>query len=304
MWAAAAIAAAGGSTMNKGAFMTNAWIRARALGGATLLVLGLAAPLAAQSLYPTPEAAADAFADALATSDPVAMAKVLGPNHNQLVPGGVAQDDIYRFLAAWAKKHEVITDVGSSWLAVGDSGWTLPVPIVSAGKGWRFDPVAGKAELQRRAIGRNELTAIDTLLELQAAQTRYQQGVGQGRYASRLVSRPGAMDGLYWPEVPGAPPQALGPDALVMGPEVPVADAYYGYRYKILPGSNDTAYRIVAWPARYGQTGVGTFVIGPQGGVREADLGPSSATRAAALRDRDFDAGNWVEADAQPADTK
>nr|WP_315844885.1 DUF2950 family protein [uncultured Achromobacter sp.] len=284
--------------------MTNAWVRARVLGAATLLALGLAAPAAAQSVYPTAQAAADAFADALATSDPAAIARVLGPDHKQIVPGGVAQDDIYRFLAAWANKHEVVADGGRSWLAVGDSGWTMPVPIVQSGKGWRFDPVAGKAEIQRRAIGRNELTAIETLRQLQAAQTRYQQGVGQGRYASRLVSRPGMMDGLYWPEVPGSPPQAFGPDALAMGPEVPVAEAYAGYRYKVLPGGQDTAYRIVAWPARYGQTGIGTFVIGPQGGVLEADLGPSSASRAAALRERDIASGAWVDADAQPVGAK
>lgn len=284
--------------------MTNAWVRARVLGAATLLALGLAAPAAAQSVYPTAQAAADAFADALATSDPAAIARVLGPDHKQIVPGGVAQDDIYRFLAAWANKHEVVADGGRSWLAVGDSGWTMPVPIVQSGKGWRFDPGAGKAEIQRRAIGRNELTAIETLRQLQAAQTRYQQGVGQGRYASRLVSRPGMMDGLYWPEMPGSPPQAFGPDALAMGPEVPVADAYAGYRYKVLPGGQDTAYRIVAWPARYGQTGIGTFVIGPQGGVLEADLGPSSASRAAALRERDIASGAWVDADAQPVGAK
>ena len=284
--------------------MTNAWVRARVLGAATLLALGLAAPAAAQSVYPTAQAAADAFADALATSDPAAIARVLGPDHKQIVPGGMAQEDIYRFLSAWAKKHEVIADGGRSWLAVGDSGWTMPVPIVQSGKGWRFDPVAGKAEIRRRAIGRNELTAIDTLQQLQAAQTRYQQGVGQGRYASRLVSRPGTMDGLYWPEVPGSPPQAFGPDALAMGPEVPMADAYAGYRYKVLPGGQDTAYRIVAWPARYGQTGIGTFVIGPQGGVLEADLGPSSASRAAALRERDIASGAWVDANAQPVGAK
>lgn len=290
--------------MDKGAFMTNAWVHARVRGAATLLALGLAAPVAAQSVYPTSQAAADAFTDALATSDPAAIARVLGPDHKQIVPGGVAQEDIYRFLSAWAKKHEVIADGGRSWLAVGDSGWTMPVPIVQSGKGWRFDPVAGKAEIRRRAIGRNELTAIDTLQQLQAAQTRYQQGVGQGRYASRLVSRPGTMDGLYWPEVPGSPPQAFGPDALAMGPEVPVADAYAGYRYKVLPGGQDTAYRIVAWPARYGQTGIGTFVIGPQGGVLEADLGPSSASRAAALRERDIASGAWVDANAQPVGAK
>lgn len=290
--------------MNKGAFMTNAWVRARALGAVSMLALCVAAPAAAQSVYPTAQAAADAFTDALATSDSSAMAKVLGPNHKQLVPGGVSQDDIYRFLSAWAKKHEVIADGGRSWLAVGDSGWTMPVPIAQVGKGWRFDPVAGKAELTRRAIGRNELAAIETLQQLQAAQTRYQQGVGQGRYASRLVSRPGAMDGLYWPEVPGAPPQAFGPDALAMGPEVPAEDAYFGYRYKILPGSESTAYRIVAWPARYGQTGIGTFVIGPQGGVLESDLGSASASRAQALRERDIAAGAWVDADAQPVGAK
>lgn len=290
--------------MTKGIFMTNAWVRARALGAATLLSIGLAAPAAAQSLYPTPQAAADAFSDALATSDLAAMAKVLGPNHRQIVPGGVAQEDVYRFLAAWAQKHEVIAEDGRAWLAVGDTGWTMPVPIARAGKGWRFDPEAGKAEIRRRAIGRNELTAIETLQQLQAAQTRYQQGVGQGRYAGRLVSRPGAMDGLYWPEVAGSPPQAFGPDALAMGPDVPAGDAYSGYRYKVLPGEQGATYRIVAWPARYGQTGVGTFVIGSQGGVLESDLGPSSAARAASLRERDIASGAWIDADAQPLGAK
>ncbi|CAB3927421.1 DUF2950 family protein [Achromobacter anxifer] len=288
--------------MDKRMLMTIA--RWRALGAASVLALGLAAPVAAQSLYPSPQAAADAFADAMATSDTAALAKVLGPNHRNIVPGGVEQEDVYRFLAAWSRKHEIVADGGRSWLAVGDSGWTLPVPIVRAGKGWRFDPAAGTAEIRRRAINRNELTAIETLLQLQAAQTRYKQGVGQGRYAARLVSRPGERDGLYWPELPDAPPQAFGPDALAMGPEVPLADAYYGYRYKVLPGANDNSYRIVAWPARYGQTGIGSFVVGPDGGVLEADLGPSSAARAAALRERDIGAGNWIDANAQPVGSK
>ena len=288
--------------MDKGTLMTIA--RLRALGAASLLTLGLAAPVAAQSLYPSPQAAADAFVDAMATSDLDGLAKVLGPNHRRIVPGGVAQDDIYRFLAAWSRKHEIVADGGRSWLAVGDSGWTLPVPIVRAGQGWRFDPAAGTAEIRRRAIGRNELTAIETLQQLQAAQARYKDGVGQGRYATRLVSRPGERDGLYWPELPGAPQQAFGPDALTMGPDVPQDDAYYGYRYKVIPGAGDNSYRIVAWPARYGQTGIDTFVIGPDGRVLESDLGPASAARAAALRERDISAGTWTDADAQPVGTK
>lgn len=278
--------------------------RLRALCAASVLALGFAAPAMAQSVYPSAQAAAQAFTDALATNDVDALAKVLGPNHRQIVPGGVDQEDIYRYLAAWVRKHEIVADGGRSWVAVGDSGWTLPVPIVRAGQGWRFDPMAGKAEIRRRAIGRNELTAIDTLRQLQAAQARYKDGVGQGRYASRLVSRPGHRDGLYWPEVPGAPQQAFGLDALSMGPEVPVDDAYYGYRYKVIPGPAGDSYRIVAWPARYGQTGIDSFVVGPEGGVLEADLGPSSAARAAGLRERDISAGTWTDADAQPVGTK
>jgi hypothetical protein len=288
--------------MENSVFMTFA--RLRALGAASVLALGLAVPAAAQSLYPSPQAAADAFVDALASGDLDGLAKVLGPNHRRIVPGGVAQDDIYRFLAAWSRKHDIVADGGRSWLAVGDSGWTLPVPLVRAGHGWRFDPAAGTAEIRRRAIGRNELTAIETLRQLQAAQARYRDGVGQGRYAARLVSRPGERDGLYWPELPGSPPQAFGPDALAMGPEVPPDDAYFGYRYKVISGGQGNSYRIVAWPVRYGETGIGSFAVGPEGGVLEADLGPSSAARAAALREPDIGAGNWVDAVAQPLGAK
>ncbi|MBL3081989.1 DUF2950 family protein, partial [Klebsiella pneumoniae] len=36
----------------------------------------------------------------------------------------------------------------------------LPVPIVKASEGWRFDMAAGEEEVLTRAIGRNELSAI------------------------------------------------------------------------------------------------------------------------------------------------
>lgn len=267
--------------MISGVSMMNALVRARGrwprrMGHALWLALALlAAPAAAQSVYSTPGAAADAFGEALATSDPVALAKVLGPDHRQIVPGGVGQDDVYRFLAAWARKHEVLADgERRAWLSVGDSGWTLPVPIVRVAQGWRFDPAAGKTEIARRAIGRNELNAIDTLRELHAAQIRYRDGVGQGRYADRLVSRPGTLDGLYWPELPGYPARG--------------GDGYW----------------ILAWPARYGHTGIGSFVIDARGELREADLGPATGRRAATLQGTDVSFGTWSSIPAQPVGAK
>ncbi|MGE8637485.1 MAG: DUF2950 family protein [Achromobacter sp.] len=285
------------SMMNALAQYSSRGVR-QASAAVMLALAALAAPAAAQHVYATQQAAADALGQALATSDREAVAKVLGPNYRQIVPGGVAQEEIYRFLAAWAQKHEIVADGDrAAWLGVGDSGWTMPVPIVRVAQGWRFDPVAGKAEIRRRAIGRNELKAIDTLRALQAAQARYQKGAGQGHYADRLVSQPGATDGLYWPELPGYPLQAFGPDALAMGPDVPAADAYYGYRYKVLPSPR--SYWIVAWPARYGQSGIASFVIGAQGSVREADLGAGTASRAAQLQGSDTSFDNWIDASPQ-----
>lgn len=262
----------------------------RSFAAMILLALGLAATATAQNKYASPQAAADAFVDAVASGDQDGLTHVLGTRRGQLMPAGVAQDDVYAFLSAWAEQHEIISDGNNrSWLSVGRFGWTLPIPIQRTGSQWRFDPITGKAEIQQRTIAYNELLAMDTLIHLQAAQQRYQQGVGQGQYAARLVSRPGTHDGLYWPGIPGGPTQVLGPDALAMGPDVPVASAYDGYRFHLIPGQE--TYTLVAWPARYGQTGIHSFMLGPDGKAMKADLGPVTKIPS----QRTLDAADWAE---------
>ena len=52
----------------------------------------------------------------------------------------------------------------------------------------------------------------------------------------------------------------------------------------------------IAWPARYGETGFMTFIMGPDGIVYEQDLGPNTAQRAASIIA--FDPGKgWEKAD-------
>ena len=48
-----------------------------------------------------------------------------------------------------------------------------------------------------------------------------------------------------------------------------------------------------------GKSFAGAVVVGPEGGVLESDLGPSSAARAAALREADIRTGTWVDANGQ-----
>ncbi|WP_392388546.1 MULTISPECIES: DUF2950 domain-containing protein [Cupriavidus] len=271
----------------------------RFLGAAILAVplLAVSAPALAQRVYPSPEAASDALGDAIARSDHDALKGVLGPNYRTLLPPqGVDQEDIYEFLAAWSR-HHAVERAGEDMarVAVGESGWTFPVPIVKRKAGWQFDMPAGQREVHVRRIGRNELVTMDTLLQLADAQQRYAELVGNGRYATQLVSSPGKTNGLYWPSSSAENDSPLGPDALAMGPDAPPNEAFYGYRYRIIaaPKGSNAQYAIVAWPARYGDSGVNTFILDSERHFYERDLGASTASRAAALRT--FSPEGWTK---------
>ncbi|SPA48378.1 conserved exported protein of unknown function (plasmid) [Cupriavidus taiwanensis] len=253
-----------------------------------VVALSLGAPVAAQQAFPSAQAAADALGDAIARSDGDALKRVLGSRYQSLVPqGSIDQDDIYKFLGAWARHHAVQPDgERRARIAVGESGWTFPVPLARQKDGWQFDLRAGEQEVRRRRLGRNELVTMETLLQLADAQQRYAEQVGQGRYARRLISTPGQTDGLYWPAASEQDASPLGPDALAMGPETPAADAFYGYHYRILPPArgSEGGYGLIAWPARYGDTGVNTFLLGRERVFYERDLGPGTAARARGMR--------------------
>ena len=56
---------------------------------------------------------------------------------------------------------------------------------------------------------------------------------------------------------------------------------------------------VIAWPLRYGETGVMTFIVSQSGDVYQRDLGPETAQRGAAIvvfnPDKD-----WTKADMTP----
>ena len=128
-------------------------------------------------------------------------------------------------------------------------------------------------------------------------------------YAQRAISTPGRHDGLYWASLPGEPESPLGPAFADATPGMP----YHGYAYRILAAQGAAAaggaknyvangrmtggFALVAWPAKYGDTGVMTFIVNQDGVVYQRDLGPDTATRARALRT--FDPGpGWERADS------
>jgi hypothetical protein len=271
---------------------------AAALAAALAVV---AAPSFAQRAYPTADAAAEAFVDAVSRNDPGALRTVLGADWKRFIPTvDVDQDDVYAFLAAWAKSHKVVPEgADKAMLAVGEHDWTLPIPLVKGAAGWKFDPRAGADEMRTRRIGRNELAAMQAALAYFDAQKEYAQrprtGDGVLQYAQKFVSSPGKRDGLYWPDPSGKDESPLGP---LYGGQKP-GEGYHGYYYRILKAQGKDApggaydylikgrmvsgFALVAWPIRYGDTGVMSFIVSHDGVVYEKDLGSTTDAAARAM---------------------
>jgi len=272
--------------------------------------------------FPTPDAAADALIEAIRKKDDKALSAILGAAWNDFVPGNDQEDEETRakFLRAWDESH-VILPQGDDRVLVGagTTGWVSPLPIVKQGNEWRYDVAAGQKEMQARAIGRNELAVVQTLLAIIDAQRDYAtldpMKTGMSVYARRLLSSSGKRDGLYWETKPGELPSPLGP--LLAKAQLGEAQekGYYGYRFRLLYGQGPDApggaydylvkgrmiggFAIVAWPVKYGETGVMTFIASHSGDVYEQDLGPDTAQEAAAINVFNPDK-DWEKADMTP----
>ena len=272
-----------------------------------LSIAALAASLAvapavfAQSAYPTPEAAAEALVDGIARHDGDAIKAVVGADYRNYVPAAsVDPEDVTNFLEAWARAHAIVpAGADKAFLGVGKNGWTLPIPIVKTAAGWRFDTKAAPDEMRVRRIGRNELAAIQVALAYTDAQDEYRardwNGDGVLEYATRGLSSPGKRDGLYWASLPGEPESPLGAEFA----DAKAGQPYHGYLFKILTAQGKDApggaksyvknghmtegYSLVAWPAKYGDTGVMTFIVNQDSIVYQKNLGADTDSAARAI---------------------
>ncbi|WCM54542.1 DUF2950 domain-containing protein [Pseudomonas sp. WJP1] len=277
----------------------------------------------AQQEFATPEKAAQAFVEALGTknADQKRLAELLGEDWRSFIPrDGAEREDVEAFLKQYHEQHQIEkTGDNKAILSVGKEHWTLPIPIVKGAKGWRFDIKAGSAELRTRQIGRNELAAVQSALAYHDAQMDYasvdRDGDGALEYAQKIFSTPGKHDGLYWADDDSGQISPLGPE---FGKTI-AGEPWHGYRFRILLGQGPSApggaysyligdkmsrgFALIAWPAKYGETGVMSFMISHEGQVFEKDLGPGSEKLAQAMKRFDPD-DSWAEvpADDEKAD--
>lgn len=282
-------------------------------------------PIGKQQSFATPEAAADALNDAARRGDSKALEAILGAPWDALTPlqSNGFKRDLAAYFSEWNKQHKVTIDPTSNGakaiVEVGTTGWTLPMPIVKDGAAWRFDSIAGFDEMIARELGRNEFGAIQTLLAIGDAERDYAvldpMKTGNTAYARRLLSSAGKKDGLYWPTAPGEPKSPLGAQVALSQPDGRFPGDHYGYNFRLLyaqgaaapGGARDYIIRgrmiggfgAIAWPVRYGETGIMTFIMGPDGIVYQRDLGPNTAQVAASIVAFNPEKG-WEKADLTP----
>ncbi|WEZ85422.1 DUF2950 family protein (plasmid) [Rhizobium sp. 32-5/1] len=258
-------------------------------------------------VFDTPEQAIDAFKAALGADDFDTFAALLGLDAAKTKASeGVM--DTYAEIRDGAKLKVLVQDVdGRKIVEIGNKLWPLPFPVVKGDDGkWSFDTYAGFEEIINRRVGENELQTLATMRAYVDAQKEYaaadRDEDGVLEYARKLISSDGKTDGLYWsPDLgEGESPAGNALEESAALDKAKAGDGYYGYRYRIIESQgpniaggqfdyviNDNmiaGFALVAWPIRYGETGVNTFTVNANGTIYQADLGQTTETMAAGIK--------------------
>jgi hypothetical protein len=277
--------------------------------GPALCVGPTSQPDKGQKLFGTDDQAVAALVEAAKAKDHTRLHELFGPAAAaELISADKVQaEQSFEHFAQRVAEKVRLEKLGDSKtvLFLGASDWPFPIPVVksAASKGaWFFDSAEGCQEILARRIGRNELATIEACRGFVMAQRDYaakdRNGDGVLEYAGHFWSTPGTKDGLYWPT--NSPDEEQSP----AGPMVAAAAAkgyptargtegpqpFNGYVFHILTRQGSAApggaynyvingrmfagFALVAWPAKYGNTGIMTFCLSHQGVLHEKNLGP------------------------------
>ncbi|NVN93618.1 MAG: DUF2950 domain-containing protein, partial [Desulfuromonadales bacterium] len=262
-----------------------------------------------QRVFSSPEDARQALLTAVQQNDHGMLGKIFGPVATELEPGDPVEQamEFEHFSRHLSEGTDLVREgEAKAILIIGSKKWPFPVPIIKKGETWFFNTEEGREEILNRRIGHNELLAINVCRSYVEAQREYYNmpepdGAQLPKYAQHMISQPGKKDGLYWPTKTGEKESPLGPLVAKAKEEGYMQKRndvkhtprpYHGYYYQILKqqgprapggkfsyvvnGNMVAGHALVAYPAKWGVSGVMTFVVNQRGRVYEKNLGPKT----------------------------
>jgi len=268
-----------------------------------------------QTTFNTPEEAGHALEAAAKSGDQNSLAQILGPDSIAIVSSGIPEQDkaaLDSHTAEFEKMNRWVTMTdGSQVLYIGADNYPFPIPLTKdASSKWHFDTAAGQREVLARRIGKNEILAIDAVSAIANAEELYSKTSHDANpahlYTPLLISTAGKQDGLYWPVPASEPSSPLGRLDEFAGDAISSAaqggpPVFDGYNLRVLTGQGPAAkggaksyiangkmtggFAVLAYPLKYEDTGIMTFILSREGIVYENDLGAKTADVAAAIKD-------------------
>ena len=252
--------------------------------------------------FNSPEAAVSTIVAAVREYDAVKALTILGPDAEEIIFSGdkvEGKEGAADFVRKYDEKHRLeIVSPTSATLIIGNDDWPFPIPVVKSGKSWFFNVAAGKEEILNRRIGEHELNVIQVMQAYVEAQLEYaskdRDGDGVREFAQQIKSDEGRKNGLYWPVKEGEELSPFGPLIAEVRSEGDDVNSnkpqpYNGYYYKLVTRQGEKApggaydyvvngnmilgFGLVAYPAKYGASGIMTFAVNQEGIVYEVDLG-------------------------------
>jgi Protein of unknown function (DUF2950) len=260
--------------------------------------------------FASPDEAGKGLFDAAKSGNQDAVLAIFGSGNKAIIYTGDAAEDkvsldgfarAYQVMNRWRKMGD-----GSELLLVGADNQAFPIPLKSASGQWYFDAAAGKEELIARRIGRDEIVAVDACGALAEAQKQYfaQKHGDVKQYAQKFISDAGQQNGLYWQSPEGSPRSPIGPlvafaseEGITLTPDV--AKPFYGYFFHrldsqgaaakggakpyVVNGKATAGFAYIAYPAKYDDSGVQTFIVNQDGVIYAKNLGKDTANLAKAM---------------------
>jgi len=275
-------------------------------------------PESSQQLFSSPEEARQSLIAAVQAKDHQLLKAIFGPVTAELEPGDPVEQaaEFDHFSRHIQERADLIREgEARAILVIGAEKWPFPIPIVKKGDRWLFDTEAGREEILSRRIGHNELLAINVCRSYVVAQREYYNmpepdGDQIPKYAQRMKSTPGKRDGLYWLTAAGDKESPLGPlvaKAREEGylqkrkPGESGPRPFHGYYFHILKRQGKSApggkfnyvingnmiagHALVAYPVRWGISGVMTFIVNQRGRVYQKNLGPKTTDIARKMKE-------------------